>query len=89
MHEPVAANEQIWWKQYSLKSLMIGVTVFCVVCALLWVPHVIAIACFGLLYGSERGVDDRDLAGTWLASGLRCGCDAPSLGWLFSSHCWS
>ena len=54
MHEQVSAVNPGWWRQFSLKSLMIAVTVICVLCALVAMPPLLALVC-GFLYVALSG----------------------------------
>jgi hypothetical protein len=45
MRAEASTNSHAWWRQFSLLALMAGVTVFCVVCALIVIPPLLALAC--------------------------------------------
>ena len=54
MHEQAVAANPSWWRQYSLRSLMIAITVICVLCALIAMPPLLALVCI-LLYVALTG----------------------------------
>src|SRR5688500_5481694 len=55
MFEHVAARGRVWWSQYSLRTLMIAVTVFSFVCALFVIPPLLVLV-IATLYASLTGM---------------------------------
>ena len=51
MSGDVTSNRRPLWRQFSLRSLMIGMTIVCVVCAMVAIPALLAIS-YGLIHAA-------------------------------------